>query len=63
MGLSREDAEHVILVRGAGELQVGDVVKMLSLQTEAFNGLLGTLMRSGSATPKGGLSIASKDAW
>jgi tetratricopeptide (TPR) repeat protein len=41
--LSKEDAEHVILVRGAGELQVGDVVKMHSLQTEAFNGLFGTL--------------------
>ena len=43
VGLSKEDAEHVILVRGAGELQVGDVVKMHSLQTEAFNGLFGTL--------------------
>ena len=27
-GMSKEDAEHVILVRGAGELHVGDVVKM-----------------------------------
>ena len=46
MGLSKEDAEHVILVRGAVELQVRDVVKMHSLQTaEAFNGLIGTLMQ------------------
>jgi hypothetical protein len=46
VGLSKEDAEHVILVRGAVELQVRDVVKMHSLQTaEAFNGLFGTLMQ------------------
>ena len=45
VGLSKEDAEHVILVRRAGELQVGDVVKMHSLETEAFNGLFGTLMQ------------------
>jgi hypothetical protein len=45
VGLSTDYAEHVILGRGAGELKVGVVVKMHSLQTEAFNGLFGTLMQ------------------